>query len=68
MEVNTLHNGGKNVTNYIMGSYVFVAMGVMKWWIPIRSMGCMHTHQGTFTIERRDNPSCVQNVICCEKK
>jgi hypothetical protein len=50
-----------------MGSHMLVAMGIMKWWIPIGSMGCVHTHRGIFIIERCDNPSHVQNAKCCEK-
>jgi hypothetical protein len=50
-----------------MGSHMLVTMGVMKWWIPIGSMGCVHIHQRTFIIERCDNPNHVQNVKCCGK-
>jgi hypothetical protein len=34
-----------------------------KRWIPIRLMGCVHTHQGMLAIERWGNQSCVQNVM-----
>ncbi len=34
-----------------------------KRWIPIGSMGCVHTHQGMPTIEGWGSPSCIQNVV-----
>ncbi len=35
----------------------------LKRWIPIRSMGCVHTHQGLLAIEGWGSPSHVQNVV-----
>jgi hypothetical protein len=34
-----------------------------KRWIPIGSMGCVHTHQGLFTIEGWGNISRIWNVV-----
>jgi len=34
-----------------------------KRWIPIRSMGCVHTHRGMLAIEGWDNPSRVRSVM-----
>jgi len=34
-----------------------------KKWIPIRSMGCVHTHQGMFAIEGWGSPSRIQSVV-----
>jgi hypothetical protein len=34
-----------------------------KRWIPIRLMGCVHTHQRMFAIEGKGNPSRIWNVV-----
>jgi hypothetical protein len=34
-----------------------------KKWIPVRLMGCMHTHQGRLAIERCNSPSGVWNNV-----
>jgi hypothetical protein len=57
------NNGRRGVMNYIMGSNVFINMSASKRWIPIRSMGYMHTHRGIPAIERWGSSSCVRNVM-----
>ncbi len=32
-------------------------------WIPIGSMGCVHTHQGILAIEGWGNASCIQSLM-----
>jgi hypothetical protein len=39
-----------------------------KRWIPLRLMGCMHTHQGRPAIEGCDSPSCVWSNVEKTKK
>ncbi len=63
MEANIPSNNNKGVVNYIMGSCVFIVMSTTKRWIPIRSMGCVHTHGGILVIEGRANPSRIRNVV-----
>jgi hypothetical protein len=49
-----------------IGSWVscaFVVMSACKKWIPIRSMGCMHTYLGIFAIEGWGSPSHVRNAM-----
>jgi len=46
-----------------MGPYVFIIMAQRNKWIPIRLMGCVHTHQGRPTIEGCGNMSRVRNVV-----
>jgi hypothetical protein len=46
----------------------WVLMGLLPWaqrkrWIPIRSMGCVHTHRRMFAIKGWGNQSRVRNVV-----
>ncbi len=34
-----------------------------KRWIPIGSIGCVHTHWGNLVIEGCGNPSHIQNIV-----
>jgi len=63
METNISPNGGKSVTNCIMGSNAFVPWTQHEKLIPIGSMGCMHTHQGMLTIEGWGSPSYAWIVV-----
>jgi hypothetical protein len=56
-------NGDKSVTNYIMGPYVLIIMAQRNKWIPIRLMGCVHTHQGRPAIEGCGSISRVWSVV-----
>jgi hypothetical protein len=49
-----------------IASWVFVRL--LPWtqhnrWIPIGSMGCVHTHQGILAIQGWGNQSCIQSVV-----
>jgi hypothetical protein len=63
METSILHNGDKGVANCIMGSSAFIAMTPHKRWIPVKSIGCVHTHRRILTIEGWGSPSHVRSVV-----
>jgi hypothetical protein len=46
----------------------WVLMGLLPWtqrkrWIPIGSMGCVHTHQGMLVIEEWGSPSGIWSDV-----
>ncbi len=46
-----------------MGPYALVIMAQRNKWIPIRLMGCVHTHQQRPTIEGCGSMSRIRNVV-----
>jgi hypothetical protein len=63
VKANISCNGDKSVENYIMGPYALVIMEQRNKWIPIRLMGCVHTHQGRPAIERCGSLSRIRSVV-----
>ncbi len=63
MEANISCNGNKSVMNCIMGVCALIAMGTIKKWTLVASMGCVHTQREILTIEGCGNPSHVRNVV-----